>query len=140
MWISSNSYITFGGNSTAFSGLGPSNPALPTIHIGSQNNFLNQLWVGNVTSMSLLGCYRWVTGHPQILPHNRRLLVSCCWSLLAVRGYTKQQHKARGTGTLRRTCIESSCLDCSSWFLDGPLPLEIRNACRIQQLPTIHYS
>jgi hypothetical protein len=63
--IGSNSYITFGGGSSAYTGLGANNPARPSIHIGSQDNSWKQLWGGAAN-----GCYRWVaegmttrTGH-----------------------------------------------------------------------------
>jgi hypothetical protein len=41
--IGSNSYITFGGSSTAYSGLGPANPPLKTIHVGSTDASWRQL-------------------------------------------------------------------------------------------------
>ncbi len=37
-FVGSNSYITFGSGSSAFSGLSGSNPNVPTLHIGSADN------------------------------------------------------------------------------------------------------
>jgi hypothetical protein len=52
--IGSNSYITFGAGSDLYSSLGPSNPARPSIHIGSQDNSMKGVWAGAVS-----GCFRW---------------------------------------------------------------------------------
>ncbi len=52
--IGSNSYITFGAGSAEYSGLSASNPARPSIHIGSQDNSWKGVWAGAVS-----GCYRY---------------------------------------------------------------------------------
>jgi hypothetical protein len=46
IFVSSNSYVTFGGNSTASSNLGPQNPAFPTIFIGGRDNAMRNIFVG----------------------------------------------------------------------------------------------
>lgn len=49
VYIGTNSYITFGGGSSAYSGLSASNPALRTIHLGSADNSMQRLYVRNDT-------------------------------------------------------------------------------------------
>jgi hypothetical protein len=46
VFVSSNSYVTFGGSSTARSGLGPRVPSLPTLFIGGRDNALRNVSVG----------------------------------------------------------------------------------------------
>lgn len=45
VYVVSNSYISFGGSATAFSGLGASNPPLPTMFIGGQDCSYQQVFV-----------------------------------------------------------------------------------------------
>jgi hypothetical protein len=47
VWVGSNGYITFGGSSSQYSGLGASNPALRAIHVGSTDSSWNALYVDN---------------------------------------------------------------------------------------------
>jgi hypothetical protein len=49
VYVGSNSYITFGNGSSAFSGLSASNPPFPAIHIGSADNSWQRLLVGGNT-------------------------------------------------------------------------------------------
>ena len=46
VFVSSNSYVTFGGSSLASSGLGPRTPAFPTLFIGGRDNAMRNLSVG----------------------------------------------------------------------------------------------
>ncbi len=46
VFVSSNSFVTFGGSSTAHSDFGPKNPALPTLFIGSRDNAMQSLLTG----------------------------------------------------------------------------------------------
>ena len=50
VFVSSNSYVTFGGNSTVHSGLGPKTPAFPTLFIGGRDNAMRNLSVGQDAS------------------------------------------------------------------------------------------
>ncbi len=54
VYIGSNSYITFGGGATISDGLGSAVPAMPTIHVGSEDNSWKAVWGGAVSG----GCYR----------------------------------------------------------------------------------
>lgn len=45
VYIGTNSYITFGAGSSAYSGLGPTNPSVPTIHIGSGDKSYQRIYV-----------------------------------------------------------------------------------------------
>jgi hypothetical protein len=38
IFLSSNMFVTFGGASQAYSGLGPNNPPVPTLHVGGSDN------------------------------------------------------------------------------------------------------
>jgi len=44
--VNSNSFVTFGAGAFAYSGLGASVPALPTLHIGSSDNYITSLYAG----------------------------------------------------------------------------------------------
>ena len=46
VYIGTNSYITFGSGSNAYSGLGPAYPAIPKIMIGSADNSGTSIWKG----------------------------------------------------------------------------------------------
>jgi hypothetical protein len=46
IFVSSNSYITFGGPSTTSSGLGPRNPSFPAVFIGARDNAMKLLLAG----------------------------------------------------------------------------------------------
>jgi hypothetical protein len=46
IFVNSNSYVTFGGSSSAGSGLGPLMPTIPTIFIGARDNAMRNLSVG----------------------------------------------------------------------------------------------
>jgi hypothetical protein len=46
VFVSSNSYVTFGGSSTTATGLGPRMPAFPTLFIGGRDNAIRKLSVG----------------------------------------------------------------------------------------------
>ncbi len=46
VFVGSNSYVTFGGSSSAGSGLGPLTPAFPTFFIGARDNAMRNLSVG----------------------------------------------------------------------------------------------
>ena len=46
IFVSSNSYITFGGRSNASSGLGPQNPSFPAVFIGARDNAMKLLLAG----------------------------------------------------------------------------------------------
>jgi hypothetical protein len=46
VFVGANSYVTFGGGSTAWSGFGSRNPPFPTIFIGARDNAMSSLFVG----------------------------------------------------------------------------------------------
>jgi hypothetical protein len=70
IFASSNGYILFGGSSTAWENLGPSNPPLRSLHVGSKEASWQGLWAqdqGSGTTRRLRVRYEGYSGYKQLL-------------------------------------------------------------------------
>jgi hypothetical protein len=73
VYVASNGFITFGGSSLAYEGLGPANPPFKSVHIGSKDASWRGLWAqdqGAGTLRQLRVRYEGFSSYKQLVSPN----------------------------------------------------------------------